>query len=63
MVLGNESDRTRYITEWTIKLEKLLDKPRAQQQPFLKARVQEMESRMNGGKRMPKGTTLTFIVR
>ena len=43
-------------------LEKQLDKPRSKQNAFTKARVREVEDYLRSGKKLVKGTTLSFIV-
>jgi hypothetical protein len=57
-----ESGRFRNQAAGMVLLEKQLDKPRSKQNAFTKARVREVEDYLRSGKKLVKGTTLSFIV-
>jgi hypothetical protein len=57
-----ESGRLRNQAAGMVLLEKQLDKPRSKQNAFTKARVREVEDYLRSGKKLVKGTTLSFIV-
>lgn len=57
-----ESGRFRNQAAGMLLLEKQLDKARSKQNAFTKARVREVEDYLRSGKKLVKGTTLSFIV-
>lgn len=57
-----ENGRFRNQAAGMVLLEKQLDKPRSKQNAFTKARVREVEDYLRSGKKLVKGTTLSFIV-